>query len=155
MRVRPSACASRCSAFSRGFSIPRFLKYAVVDCNTPSTVIRWSNLGVRYSFEANEQCNSSSLKWPTLSAARLHLQLATPESIRRGRPPSRGLNYKASNRYDDRLRGSVENCRCESFLRDRRFRSGRGAARYTSPLLRAASVPASAHAGCSALVLCF
>src|SRR6266700_1806543 len=48
MRVRPSASASRCSAFNRGFSIPRFLKYAAVDCNTSRTVMTFFDAYIHF-----------------------------------------------------------------------------------------------------------
>src|SRR6266699_1992170 len=145
MRVRPSASASRCSAFNRGFSIPRFLKYAAVDCNTSRTVmtffdayIHFELLGVggrefafKHSLGALSPDVSASLsagmirknvtpQAMVLSAVRRRLRLAAFGSIGRDRRPLRGPNYTALSQCGGRSRGSVGNCTCEFFLRGRR-----------------------------------
>src|SRR5205814_10395454 len=107
MRLHPRTCASKCSAFKRGLSIFRFLKYTVVDSSTSSTVI-FELWGTR----------AGALQIKTLRARRFpqHLQvalshrpLAVSESIRRDRHSLRDPGYKASNQYDDRSHGSAEN----------------------------------------------
>src|SRR6266403_625607 len=182
MRVRPSALASRCSAFNRGFSIPRFLKYAAVDCNTSRTVMTFFDAYVhlftfellrlggrefafrhsvgalppdgRASLSAGMTRKNVTSQAMILSAARRRLWLAAFGSIGRDRRPLRGLNYTASSQRGGRSRGSVGNCTCEFFLRGRRCQSDRGAARCIFPLPRAAFAPASAPARSTSLSPC-
>src|SRR4030095_8012529 len=106
MRLHPRTCASRCSAFKRGLSIFRFLKYAVVDSSTSRTVISFKNGETR----------AAAFQIKTLRAKRFpqHLQvalsrrpLATLGLTLRDRHSSRDPSYKASHQCDDRSHGSV------------------------------------------------
>src|SRR5713226_6130855 len=111
--------------------------------------------GLRFLyFGRNDRRRVLTPKSTTLSTAPPYRLLGARESSRRGRHQSHDLNYRALVRYDGRSAGFGENCKYESFLRGRRCRSARVAARCISPPPRAAFVQASAPARSTMRVPC-